>query len=230
MEKGRGEKTTGEKIFLRAAYEAMNSHFGNLGWWPAETPFEVVVGAILTQNTAWRNVNAAIGNIKQAGLMSVEGILETGDETLAELIRPSGYYRIKTRRLKSFVGYLKARYDGALNRMFAVEWKKLRKALLDIHGVGRETADSILLYAGGKPVFVVDAYTKRILTRHGMIGEKTDYDEIQKLFMENLPRDAGLYNQYHALIVHTGKEFCRKKVPRCTMCPLKGMTLGKREV
>jgi endonuclease-3 related protein len=228
MKRGRGEKTAEEKKFLRAAYESMNGHFGDLGWWPAETPFEVIVGAILTQNTAWRNVAVAIGNIKSAGLMSVEGIMETDDETLAELIRPSGYYRIKTRRLKSFVGYLKERYEGDLNSMFAVEWRELRGSLLDVKGIGRETADSILLYAGGKPVFVVDAYTKRILSRHGMVGEHADYDEIQTLFMEYLPGDAGLYNQYHALIVNTGKAFCLKKVPRCEICPLKGMVFGKR--
>ncbi len=228
MERGNGKNTAGEKRYLRAAYDAMNGHFGDLGWWPAETPFEVIVGAILTQNTAWRNVTAAIGNMKQEGLMSLAGILETDDETLADLIRPSGYYRIKTRRLKAFAGYLKENYGGDLKRMFAEEWRGLRKSLLNIHGIGRETADSILLYAGGKPVFVVDAYTKRILSRHGIIAEDADYDEIQALFMKNLPKDSGLYNQYHALIVNTGKEYCRKKAPRCQMCPLKGMKFGKR--
>lgn len=216
-------------IFLEALYDRMNGHFGDLAWWPAKTPFEVIVGAILTQNTAWRNVETAIINLKDAGIMSPAGLLAAEDETVAELIRPSGYFNVKTRRLKSFVRYLEEVHDGRLDRMFAGALHPLRESLLSVNGIGKETADSILLYAGGKPVFVVDAYTKRIMLRHGMIREDADYDDIQQLFMKNLPGDIALFNQYHALIVNIGKTYCNKKDPRCTLCPLNGMTYGKRK-
>jgi len=220
---------TGKRIFLGALYEAMNRHYGELGWWPAETPFEVAVGAILTQNTAWRNVALAITNMKDAGMMSPARIMAADDEEIAGLIRPAGYYHVKTRRLKSFIYYLMEAHDGSLNAMFAGNWHKLRNALLDVHGIGRETADSILLYAGGKPIFVVDAYTNRILQRHGVIAEKADYDDVQKLFMGSLPADVDLFNQYHALIVNTGKDYCLKRAPRCDRCPLQGMWFRKNK-
>ena len=200
-------------------YESLNAHFGDLHWWPGESPFEVIVGAILTQNTAWRNVEIAIKKLKAKGLLHPEGLLTIRDDVLEELIRSSGYYRVKTRRLKSFVLYLHEEYDGSLERMFLEDFRHLREKLLRVKGVGEETADSILLYAGEKPIFVVDAYTRRILQRHGIISEDASYGEIQKLFMTHLPHSVPLYKQYHALLVNTGKTFCTK-TPRCGGCPL----------
>ena len=214
---------------MEAIYDTMDGHFGDLAWWPAQTPFEVIVGAILTQNTAWRNVERAIVNLKDARIMSPAGLLAAEDKTVAELIRPSGYFNVKTRRLKSFVHYLEEFQGGDLDRMFACNMWQLRESLLGIHGIGKETADSILLYAGGKAVFVVDAYTKRILLRHGMIREDAEYDDIQQLFMKNLPGDTALFNQYHALIVNIGKTYCNKKDPQCHLCPLNGMAYGRRK-
>lgn len=205
--------------WLIAAYHALNEHFGNLRWWPGDSPLEVIVGAILTQNTAWQNVEKAIANLKTAHQLSTEALLAISESSLAEMIRPSGYYNIKARRLKSFFAFLENCFDGNLDAMLKEETGILREKLLQVKGIGEETADSMLLYGGGKPVFVVDAYTRRILTRHGIIGARLTYGEIQRLFMEHLPHDAPLYNQYHALIVNTGKNYCKKK-PRCEACPL----------
>jgi endonuclease-3 related protein len=205
--------------WLITAYHALNEHFGNLHWWPGDSPLEVIVGAILTQNTAWQNVEKAIANLKRAHLLSTEALLAIPESSLAELIRPSGYYNIKARRLKSFFIFLQECFHGNLDVMLGEDTQILREKLLQVKGIGEETADSMLLYAGGKPVFVVDAYTRRILMRHGVIGEGLAYGTIQRLFMERLPHDAPLYNQYHALIVNTGKNYCRKK-PRCEACPL----------
>ncbi|MDI6776086.1 MAG: endonuclease III domain-containing protein [Syntrophales bacterium] len=210
-------RTVGQCLF--SLYDSLNIYFGDLHWWPGESPFEVIVGAILTQNTAWHNVEIAIDKLKSKGLLHPERILETENEILAELIRPSGYYRIKTRRLKSFVQYLHEEYDGSLERMFLEDFRHLREKLLRVKGIGEETADSILLYAGEKPIFVVDAYTRRILQRHDIICEGASYGEIQKLFMTHLPHSVPLYKQYHALLVNTGKTFCTK-TPRCEGCPL----------
>jgi endonuclease-3 related protein len=205
---------------LLAIYERLNDYFGDLHWWPGSTPFEVIVGAILTQNTAWRNVELAIANLKGRGILSVTGLFATPEDIIASLIRPSGYYNVKTNRLKSFVYFLKEEYKGNLETMFAENLPTLRDKLLSVKGIGEETADSILLYAADKPVFVVDAYTKRILHRHGFITEDSDYAEIQNLFMDNLAVDVPFFNQYHALLVNTGKKFCRKK-PLCREgCPL----------
>jgi len=206
--------------WLIAAFHALNEHFGDLHWWPGDSPLEVIVGAILTQNTAWQNVEKAIANLKTAHLLSTEALLAIPASDLAELIRPSGYYNVKARRLKSFFAFLQDRFHGNLDVMLGEETRTLREKLLQVKGIGEETADSMLLYAGGKPVFVVDAYTRRILMRHGIIGERLAYGAIQRLFMEHLPPDAPLYNQYHALLVNTGKNYCRKK-PRCEACPLK---------
>jgi len=204
---------------LLAIYETLNAYFGDLHWWPGDSPFEVIAGAILTQNTAWRNVESAIVKLKSEGHLYPGGILKIDEKTLADLIRPAGYYNIKTRRLKSFIRFLYEEYDGDLDCMFAEDLWRLREKLLTVKGIGEETADSILLYAGNKPVFVIDAYTKRILLRHNIIRADADYPEIQNLFMNNLPHSVPLYNQYHALLVNTGKYFCAKK-PRCDECPL----------
>jgi endonuclease-3 related protein len=211
---------------LLAIYGALERHFGDLNWWPAEAPFEVIVGAILTQNTNWKNVEAAIQNLKKERCLVPEKLYRARVGRIAALIRPSGYYRVKARRLKKFLEFLFDEYGGYVESMFEEEWRTLRKKLLTIHGIGEETADSILLYAGNKPVFVVDQYTRRIFTRHGLIDGKENYDEIQRFIMDRLPVDVTLYNQYHALLVNTGKQFCKKE-PRCTPCPLGRMRRTK---
>ncbi|HOF04925.1 MAG TPA: endonuclease III domain-containing protein [Syntrophales bacterium] len=205
--------------WIDQAYRLLDDHFGNLHWWPGESPLEVVVGAILTQNTAWANVEKAITLLKRSALLSAPAITEIAEQDLAEAIRPSGYYHVKARRLKAFFFFLRDEFEGSLEKMFTEDPWKLRQKLLAIKGIGAETADSILLYAGGKPVFVVDAYTRRILVRHGIIAVSAGYGEIQRLFMDHLPHDASLFNQYHALIVNAGKRYCRK-TPRCRECPL----------
>ncbi len=201
-------------------YKTLNEHFGELHWWPGETPFEVAVGAILTQNTNWKNVEVAIDKLKQANLLDPLRLYAAEDSVVAELIRSSGYYNIKTKRLKAFLRFLQEEYAGNMGEMFNEELWTLRGKLLGVNGIGEETVDSILLYGGGKPVFVVDAYTRRILERHDIISRDRSYKEIQALFMENLPQETPLYNQYHALLVNTGKHFCRKKAPTCRGCPL----------
>lgn len=206
---------------LRSIYRALSRHFGPMHWWPGETPFEVIVGAILTQNTAWRNVAKAIDNLRAARALSPRGLRRLSEARLARLVRPSGYFRVKSRRLRSFLDFLFRRYGGSLTRMFRTPLPRLREELLGVSGIGPETADSILLYAGGLPTFVVDAYTRRVLQRHLLLPEDASYEETQSLFERNLPVDVPLYNEYHALIVNVGKEFCRPR-PRCGGCPLEG--------
>ena len=205
--------------YLLEIYKKLNAHFGDLNWWPGNSPFEVIAGAILTQNTAWRNVEKAITRLKSKNLLHPARILEIDDSALADLIRPAGYYNIKTRRLKSFIRFLYDEYGGKLDNMFAEDLWRLRTRLLTVKGIGEETADSILLYAGRKPIFVVDAYTRRVLQRHDIVRSNATYKDIQNLFMTHLPHSAPLYNQYHALFVNTGKYFCTRK-PRCEGCPL----------
>jgi endonuclease-3 related protein len=191
-------------------------------WWPGETPFEVMVGAILTQNTSWKNVEKAIQNLKERKVLYVRGIHQLKRNQLASLIKSSGYFRIKADRLKAFVNFLIESYRGDLKWLTKERIETLRQKLLDVKGIGPETADSILLYGLKKPIFVVDAYTKRILSRHGIISEKASYDEVQRLFMNHLPHDQRLFNEYHALLVHLGKTLC-KKTPRCDLCPIRGI-------
>lgn len=212
--------TTPEGLLLGKIYETLYEYFGDLHWWPGDSPFEIIVGAILTQNTAWKNVETAIGRLKEGGLLHPEKLRLLEDRQLAELIRPAGYYRIKTKRLKAFLGFLHQHYQDDLNALFAEEPWALRQKLLGVHGIGNETADSILLYAGGKPVFVVDAYTRRIMERHRVIGADASYADVQNLFMAGLPSSIPLYNQYHALLVNAGKQFCKKQRPGCDRCPL----------
>jgi endonuclease-3 related protein len=205
---------------LLKVYELLCGYFGDLHWWPADSPFEVMVGAILTQNTAWTNVEKAISALKDRKLLSPTALFRTEEEILAEIIRPSGYYHIKAKRLKSLVGFLLDEYSGNIERMCTESLPVLREKLLSVRGIGPETADSILLYACRKPVFVSDTYTQRILRRHGLIPKDTDVSQIRTLFMTHLPHNITLFNQFHALLVHTGKTFCRK-VPKCTPCPLR---------
>ncbi len=204
---------------LRTLYDALFVAYGPQHWWPAQTPTEVIIGAILTQNTAWRNVERAIANLQEAGALDWARLRDLPPEQLAELIRPAGTYQVKTRRLKAFVTWLWERYDGDLERMFTTPLPALREELLSVSGIGRETADAILLYAGQLPSFVVDAYTARVLYRHGLIDESADYDEIKDLFESSLPADVPLFNEYHALLVQVGKLHCRPR-PRCANCPL----------
>jgi endonuclease-3 related protein len=204
-----------------AIYRKLHQSFGSRRWWPGENAFEVMVGAILTQNTNWRNVEKAIQQMKKRGVLSLQEIRRLKKSQLATLVRSSGYYRIKAERLKAFVNFLFENY-GNIKTMRREELEPLREKLLRVKGIGPETADSILLYGLKKPIFVVDAYTKRILSRHGIVSEKADYEEIQNLFMQHLPRDEKLFNEYHALLVHVGKTFC-KKVPRCDICPLSSL-------
>jgi endonuclease III related protein len=203
-------------------YNSLFTAFGPQHWWPGRTPFEIIVGAILTQNTSWQNVEGAISNLRRAQLLSPRAIDRAPLARLQQLIRPSGYFRQKARKLKAFCNFLDSEYGGSLRRMFATPTIVLRPKLLGIWGVGPETADSILLYAGGHEVFVVDAYTKRILARHGWIGDvaKAKYDDVRWLFEQQFPGDAKRFNEFHALIVRAGKEYCRSREPNCDKCPL----------
>lgn len=204
---------------LMAFYEAMHRRFGPQHWWPGDTPLEVCVGAILTQNTNWTNVQRAIANLKSAGCMSVGALHALKPSALAELIRPAGYFNVKAKRLKNFIAAVHAHSAQDLQAFLDRPVAALREALLEIRGVGRETADSIILYAAGKPSFVVDAYTYRILLRHGLISPDDDYEAIKELMESSLPADVALWNDYHAQLVAVGKQYCRPTA-RCPGCPL----------
>ncbi|HCO95100.1 MAG TPA: endonuclease [Phycisphaerales bacterium] len=204
---------------LTKIYRLLYDAFGPQHWWPGETPFEIMTGAILTQNTSWTNVEKAIKNLKSAEYLIPAGLHHIDISQLAELIRPAGYYNIKAKRLKNFVDWLFDSYNGEITNLQTVETGRLREELLAIKGIGRETADSILLYALGRPVFVVDAYTARITIRHELTDPDADYEQLRELFESNLPEDVQLFNEYHALLVKAGKEFCRPKA-RCPGCPL----------
>lgn len=203
-------------------YETLLGHYGPRHWWPAETPFEVVVGAILTQNTAWKNVEKAIRNLKQLIPLTPEALFGLPEATLSEAIRPSGYYRQKSKRLRNFLGMLADRYASRLDSLFDLPTEALREELLCLSGIGPETADSILLYAAGRPVFVIDTYTIRILSRHHLLPEETSYAEAQQWITDHLPEDIQLFNEFHALLVNVGKDYCRPR-PRCEGCPLEGV-------
>ena len=203
-------------------YDVLYKSFGPQHWWPARTKFEIIVGAILTQNTAWSNVEKAIKNLARQRLLNPTSIKNIKKKKLANLIKPSGYYNIKTGRLKNFVNFLFKKYGGNLKRMFRQDMGSLRKELLDVKGLGRETVDSILLYAGRKSIFVVDAYTKRILSRHNIVHSDSDYDSVQQLFMNNLPLEVSLFGEYHALLVKLAKDVCKNK-PECRSCPAKNI-------
>src|ERR1700749_1113058 len=205
---------------LHSYYDALFREHGPQSWWPGRTRFEVIVGAILVQNTAWTNVERAIANLRRERLLTPQAIEHVPLANLAELIRSSGYFRQKAHKLKEFVQFLRKEYGGSLDKMFRTPTGTLREQLLAVHGIGPETADSILLYAGGHPVFVVDAYTRRVLERHNLVHAKATYEEIRNLFEQSLPNSVSLFNEYHALIVHTGKHFCKSRVAHCSVCPL----------
>jgi endonuclease-3 related protein len=214
-----------KSAILLEIYRRLYDTFGPRHWWPGETPFEVMVGAILTQNTSWTNVEKAIQRLKDKDCLDIARVDRLKKSQLASMIKSSGYYRIKAARLKAFIDFVFEQYDGSIERMREEGLPVLREKLLGIKGIGPETADSILLYGLGKPIFVVDAYTQRVLSRHGIILERASYDCVQGLFMTHLPSDEQLFNEYHALLVHLGKLFC-KKIPKCEGCPLKG--IGQR--
>lgn len=203
-------------------YKRLFQSFGPQHWWPGDTPFEIIVGAILTQNTNWGNVEKAIRNLKNENLLSPRAFHRAPRERLASVIRSAGYFNVKAKRLKNFVDFLFNRYWGDLRKMRKTPIEILRKELLAVNGIGPETADSILLYAFDKPVFVIDAYTKRIFYRHNFIDRAADYHQAQDLMANNLRKDTRLFNEYHALIVRLGKDFCRPN-PRCEGCPLKNI-------
>jgi endonuclease-3 related protein len=205
---------------LLEIYQMLLEAFGPQHWWPGETPFEVAVGGILTQKTSWSNVKKAIANLKAAGCLDAAKLHEIDTDELETLIRPAGYFRVKARRLGNFINWLCDQYGGDLQNLEAIGTTQLREELLGISGIGRETADSILLYALNRPIFVVDAYTARVMVRHGLIASNDlDYPQLQDLFQSSLEPDVALFNEYHALLVHIGKDFC-KPTPRCPSCPL----------
>ncbi len=203
-------------------YNKLYERYGSQHWWPGETPFEIAVGAILTQNTNWKNVEKAIVNLKNAGRLTPEKLNELPIGELAELIRPAGYFNIKAQRLKNFLVWLFEKHDGIIESLEPLALSTLREQLLAIKGIGPETADSICLYAFEKPIFVVDTYTARIFGRHGMIEAPSGYEQIQESFHGELERDAVLFNEFHALIVRVGKEHCKPK-PICNGCPLESL-------
>ena len=198
------------------------------GWWPGRTRFEVIVGAILVQNTSWANAALAIGNLRRERLLTPAAMEGVAFLRLARLVRSSGYFRQKAKKLKAFVKFLREECQGSLTRMFRAPTDVLREQLLGVHGIGPETADAILLYAGEHPVFVVDAYARRMLEHHGLAEAGACYEELRQLFENALPRDPALYNEFHALIVHAGKNFCRARNARCDECALHAL-LPNRE-
>lgn len=211
--------TASEPILL-GYYRSLLAAHGPQHWWPGRTRFEVIVGAILTQNTAWVNVERALAKLRDEKLLTPAAMESVPAARLARLIRASGYFRQKAKTLKAFVQFLRTQYVGSLTKMFNAPTEKLRDQLLGVRGIGPETADSILLYAGNHPVFVVDGYARRMLERHQLAHATLSYQQVRKFFEENLPKDVSLYNEFHALIVHTGKHYCRKQNPRCSECPL----------
>lgn len=204
---------------IRKIYDLLYEHFGPQHWWPGDSPFEIMVGAILTQNTNWDNVEKAINNLRQQQLLNPQSIYEHPSEKLAELIRPAGYFNIKTKRLKNFINWFIEDYQGQIENLEIVNTSVLREELLAVNGIGAETADSILLYALNRPVFVIDTYTARVAVRHQLIEYEISYQSLQELFQSALSEDVQLFNEYHALLVRLGKDYCKPK-PKCEKCPL----------
>lgn len=206
---------------LTEIYKKLYNYFGKQHWWPAKTKLEVIIGAMLTQNTSWSNVEKAIANLRKNKLLSFKRLSKIEINKLATLIKPAGYFNIKAKRLKNLLKFIQTRYQGNLGNMGKIKTKELREDLLNVNGVGAETADSILLYAFDKPVFVIDAYTKRIFSRLKMMTLDSTYDKAQDLFMDNVSCSTRLFNEYHALIVRLGKDYCKKSKPRCSECPIR---------
>jgi endonuclease III related protein len=206
-------------------YQNLIDHFGPQNWWPGETPFEIIVGAVLTQNTNWRNVSKAIDNLREAELLSFNSLKLLAVDEIATYIRPSGYYNLKAKRLRNLFDMIEEVYFGELDLFLQDSLASGRENLLSVKGVGPETADSILLYACGLPTFVIDTYTHRVFSRHQLVDEETDYESMQDLFVSQLPQDVQLYNEYHALIVRVASTYCKKTNPLCEQCPLQGVNI-----
>ncbi len=203
-------------------YNLLFDHFGPQNWWPAESPFEIMVGAVLTQNTNWANVVKALDNLIENECLSYAALSEQSLEEIAVMIRPSGYHNLKAKRLKNLLEMIEKEYEGELEFLVADSTDNARENLLRVKGIGPETADAILLYCGNHPVFVVDTYTHRVFSRHNLVEESCDYHDLQQLFYDALPAEPELFNEYHALIVQVGKDFCKKSKPYCEECPLNG--------
>jgi len=201
-------------------YRTMLDFFGPQHWWPGDTPLEIMIGAVLTQNTNWKNVERAIDNLKRADMLSVEKLVKIHPSELAELIKPAGYFSVKAKRLQNLMRFVWQNYEGDLEQFFAQSANSLREELLSVSGVGPETADDIVLYAAKKPTFVVDTYTYRIMLRHFFIAQDDDYQAIKSMFEDHLPAEVELFNEYHALLVAVGKNYCKPRNPRCDECPL----------
>lgn len=208
---------------LMQIYHTLLEHFGPRGWWPADSRLEVIIGAVLTQAVAWKNVTRAIDNLKLASLMDINAIIDIDEENLAQHITPALYHRQKARKLKALMSFIATEYNGDLDLMFTELLPVLRKKLLAVWGIGPETADSILLYAGDKMIFVVDTYTKRIFYRLGMVEENISYQEMQEFLEHHIPQNLYIYNEYHALLVGLGANYCKKSRPRCSQCPLQNL-------
>jgi endonuclease-3 related protein len=207
---------------LLKIYKKLLSFFGPQHWWPGNTALEIIIGAILTQNTNWKKIEKAIAELRTNKTLNYFSLKKIKEKELALSITASGYYRIKARRIKNFLDFLEEKCGGKIYKLKKIKLKKLRKELLNVNGIGPETADSILLYALDKPVFVIDAYTKRIFSRHNFMAPNVSYETAQKIFMENLPPNISLYNEFHALIVKLGNTYC-KKSPKCAKCPLRSI-------
>lgn len=205
---------------LMRYYEKMLEHFGPRGWWPGETTLEICIGAILTQSVSWKNVAKALQNLKNKGLLDIDQLYQSPIEQIEQCIHPTLYYRMKAKKIKAFINHMVHHHEGCFEHLFGQSINQLREELLGIYGIGQETADSMILYAAEKPIFVVDAYTRRIFSRIGLFAEDITYHEMQQFFMNHLEADTPLYNEYHALIVGVGNGFCANKKPKCTFCPL----------
>jgi endonuclease-3 related protein len=201
-------------------FHTLHRHFGPQRWWPATTRLEVILGAILTQNTSWRNAQTALRELRHAGLLRQSALSQLPANRLAQAIRPAGFFRQKARTIRNFLDWLGEHCSGSLNRLFVMSPEEARKGLLSIRGLGPETADAILLYAGKHPYFVADAYTRRVLVRHGLIPQSAGYSATQEFLHLHLKRDYLIYNEYHALFVEVGKKHCVKSAPKCCNCPL----------
>jgi endonuclease-3 related protein len=215
----RPKKKAVTQTLLVSMYRALFEWFGPRHWWPANSAFEVCVGAILTQNTSWKNVAKAIDNLKAADRLDPMKIYFTDHQDLSQLIKSAGYFNVKATRLRNFVNLLVENHGGDLDSLLSAPMAKLRGELLSVKGIGKETADSIILYAANKPIFVVDAYTKRVLYRHGLVSENADYDSMQSMLEANLPLDVDLFNDFHAQFDAAGHFYC-KRIPLCEKCPL----------
>lgn len=209
------------KPSLMRYYEELLRSYGPQGWWPARTRLEVVVGAILTQNAAWRNAALAIRQMRKARLLNLRKLMAADQNELEACIRPAGFFRQKAATIRRFLDFLDKNHGGSLRRLFSQNATALRQRMLDIKGLGPESVDAILLYAGNMPFFVADAYTRRVLSRHGWLRDAATYAEAQAYLHRELPRDAALFNEFHALLVETGKRYCLRRAPKCEKCPLR---------